>query len=100
MGITDWTIYTEIVDGVQKPFVSFYKPGDTLETSFQIRKAEKLTGGHAWRFYPMKSDSFYQTIFIVTGRVRLRLWPSEEIDGGMVQCFLYDNKVLSNNNVM
>ncbi len=100
MGITDWTIYTEIVNGLEKPFVSFYKPGSTLETSFQIRKAEKLTGGHAWKFYPMKNDGTAPFIFVVTTRVRYRLWPNEVIDSPMVQCFLYDNKVLGNNNVV
>lgn len=92
MNIFDWTLYTERIpnEAKEKPFVSFYKPGDSLEHSFQIVKAHILMSGACWRFFSDKNGSF---IFVVTDKVKYKAWPNVVMNQRLVHAFLCDNKI-------
>ena len=104
MSVLIWTLYTDNItdwDGTLKPapFVSFIKPGATLESSFQIGKAQILkSSGYRWRFFPTTNgaDEPRPLIFVLSDRVRYRPWPTDILSQGIVHAFLVDNKVLSN----
>lgn len=95
MAVTEWTIYTENVDGEMKPFVSFYRPGSSTEVFFQIKRAENGRGLSCWRFFPVNEEGKLPYIFLLTNKVRYKLWPDNLLSNGMIHAFLCDNKVFN-----
>jgi hypothetical protein len=97
MSITIWTLYTERVPGeaVEKPFVSFRKPDEDVEKSFQIARAENINSGPCWRFFSTGVSKERPFLFFLTDKVRYRKWPMEILTQNIVTAFLCDNKILS-----
>lgn len=95
MNIFVWTLYTARIpnEPKERPFVTFYKPGETIEHSFQISQARMLNSGACWKFFPTSKDDSRPCIFVVTDKVRYKAWPDVVMNQGLVKAFLYDNKV-------
>lgn len=99
MNILVWTLYTARMpdEAKEKPFVTFYKPGETIEHSFQITQARMLNSGACWKFFPSVKDELSASsrpcIFVVTDKVRYKAWPDVVMNQRLVQAFLHDNKV-------
>lgn len=89
MSVFIWTLCVSS----EKPFVCFDNPVTKREESIQIVNARSMMSGKCWKFYSNDRETCSFT-FILTDKVRYKLWPDDIVSIGMIHAFLADNKVL------